>query len=170
MRALIAFVLRHWPALALVTSAAMLAIAHAFQSFGHLAPCTLCLYQRDVYWVALPVCALAVLASPAAPLRSFAPLLGGLMALIFLTGAGIAVYHAGAEWKFWPGPSTCSAAGGSVTAASLAGLLKGARVAPPRCDEAAWVFLGLSMAGWNALISLKLAVWSGIWAGWSIKR
>jgi disulfide bond formation protein DsbB len=169
MRALIAFTLRFWPALALVTAAAMLAIAHAFQTFGHLPPCTLCLYQRDVYWVALPVAALAVLAGRAGPLRPFAPVLGAVMALIFLAGAAIAVYHAGAEWRLWPGPSTCSAAGGGVSAQSLANLMRGAHVEPPRCDKAAWVFLGLSMAGWNALISLKLAVWSGIWAAWSRK-
>jgi disulfide bond formation protein DsbB len=48
--------------------------------------------------------------------------------------------------------------------------LNGAKVAAPRCDKAAWVFLGLSMAGWNALISLKLAGWSAVWAVRSSKR
>ena len=50
--------------------------------------------------------------------------------------------------------------------AVLNALMSGAKVAAPHCDEAAWRFLGLSMAGWNALISLKLAVWSGVWAAW----
>ena len=63
MRAFIASILRHWPALAFVTSAAMLAIAHAFETLGHLAPCTLCLYERQVYWLALPVAALAFIAT-----------------------------------------------------------------------------------------------------------
>jgi disulfide bond formation protein DsbB len=169
MRALIAFTLRHWPALALVTSAAMLAIAHAFQTFGHLAPCMLCLDQRAVYWVALPVTAAALIAGHAAGLRAFTPWLGAAMALVFLTGAGIATYHAGAEWKFWPGPATCSGVGAPASAAALANLMQGAKLAMPSCETAAWRFLGLSMAGWNALISLKLAVWSAIWAGWSRK-
>jgi disulfide bond formation protein DsbB len=170
MRALIASVLRHWPALAFVTSAAMLAIAHAFQTFGHLAPCTLCLYQRQVYWLALPIAALAFIASQGVIPRVFTPWIGGLLTLIFLTGAGIAIYHAGAEWKFWPGPTTCSGGGAKVSAAGLADLLSGGKVAPPRCDKAPWVFLGLSMAGWNALISLKLAGWSAVWAVRSGKR
>ena len=80
-----------------------------------------------------------------------------ILSLIFLYGAGLATYHAGAEWKWWPGPTTCAGGGGSVTAASLFALLNGARVQPPRCDEAAWVWLGLSMAGWNVLASLGLA-------------
>jgi disulfide bond formation protein DsbB len=170
MRALIALTLRHWPALAFLTAAAMLAIAHAFQTFGHLAPCTLCFYERDVYWLALPIAALAFIAGQGVIPRVFTPWIGGLLALIFFTGAGIAIYHAGAEWKFWPGPTTCSGAGAKVSAAGLADLLNGAKVTAPRCDKAPWVFLGLSMAGWNALISLKLAGWSAVWAVRSSKR
>jgi disulfide bond formation protein DsbB len=169
MRALIGFTLRHWSGLALVSAAAMLAIAHGFETFGHLPPCTLCLYQRDVYWTALPIAAagLIVVRMPGARL---APLIGGLLALTFLVGAGIATWHAGAEWKFWPGPKACSGAGGHATAAGLAALMNGARVALPHCDQAAWRFLGLSMAGWNVLISLKLAIWSAIWAVWEARH
>ena len=73
--------------------------------------------------------------------------------------------------KFWPGPATCSGGGGKVTAAAMQDLLNGARLAAPRCDEAAWRFLGLSMAGWNVLISLKMAVWSVLAGlGWEPKR
>ncbi|HEX4199118.1 MAG TPA: disulfide bond formation protein B [Caulobacteraceae bacterium] len=169
MRALIATILRHWPALAFVTSAAMLAIAHAFETFGHLAPCTLCLYERQVYWVALPVAAIAFIAAQGVTPRVLTPWIGWALTLVFAVGAGIAIYHAGAEWKFWPGPTTCTG-GGAVSASGLAGLMHGAKVAAPRCDKAAWVFLGLSMAGWNALISLKLAGWSAAWAVRSGKK
>ncbi len=164
MRALITLCLRHWPLLALVTSIAMLAIAHAFETFGHLAPCTLCLEQREVYWVAIPVAAAAMVAGYYTPLGRLAPYLGGGLAIVFLIGMALAIYHAGAEWKFWPGPQTCSSTGAKVDPGDIANLLKGAKVSAPRCDEAAWRFLGLSMAGWNALISLKLAFWSGVWA------
>ena len=165
LRALINFSLRHWLIIALATSEAMLGIAHAFQTFGHLEPCTLCLQQRDAYWATLWISAIAVVAGrfrQAAPLK---PWFGWALALVFLIGAGIAVRHAGAEWKWWPGPQACSG-GGTVSATDLARLMHGAKSAPPRCDEARWRFLWLSMAGWNALISLKLAVWSGIWATW----
>jgi|SRR6185312_880758 len=164
MRALIALVLRHWPFLALIASIGMLAIAHAFETFGHLAPCTLCLDQRDVYWTAIPVCAAAWAAADIKGFQRVAPWIGWAMMLVFLTGTAIAAYHAGVEWKFWPGPQTCTSTGAHASAADVADLLNGAKVSAPRCDEAAWRFLGVSMAGWNALISLKLAVWSGIWS------
>ena len=149
--------LRHWPVWALLASAALLAIAHAFQTFGGLAPCTLCLQQRDVYWTAIAVAAVALVAARTPARRLLVPALAVLLALVFAVGAAIAARHAGAEWKWWPGPATCSGAGGAVNAAALADLLHGAKVAAPRCDEAAWRWLGLSMAGWNFLISLGLA-------------
>ncbi len=169
MRPLIGFTLRHWLALALTASAAMLAIAHGFETFGHLAPCTLCYYQRDAYWAALwiAVVGLIALRGPLAPL---APLAGWLLAAAFLAGAGIAVWHAGAEWKFWPGPKTCASGGEGASAAGLAALMQGSKIAAPHCDEAAWRLWGLSMAGWNALISLKLAIWSAVWSVWSARR
>ena len=155
-------VTRHWPLIAFLSSALMLAIAHAFEKIGGLAPCHLCLKQREVYWVAATV-ALAALAIQRTPLaeRLRRPM-NLLLAAIFLYGAGLAAYHAGAEWKWWPGPKACSG-GGLAQAASLEAMLKGEiKIKPPACDKAAWVFLGLSMAGWNVLISLKLAVWSAL--------
>ena len=154
--------LDRWRLCALLASAVMLAVAHAFQAFEHLAPCTLCLRQRDVYWVAAGVAlaGMVVVRLPGGPRLRQASC--WLLALIFLTGCGIAVYHAGAEWKFWPGPKACSGAGSAaVDAQALTALLNGAKIRPPACDKAAWVFLGLSMAGWNALISLALAGLSG---------
>ena len=164
MRRLIHAVLRHWLLIALATSAAMLAIAHGFETFGGLPPCTLCLRQREVYWVALVLAGSGVIISHVPRLERFTRLFGGLLGLVFLTGLGVAVYHAGAEWKWWPGPTTCASTGAPVSAAALAGLLRGAKVSAPHCDVAAWRMLGLSMAGWNALISLKLAAWSLVFA------
>jgi len=153
-------ILRHWPWVALASSLAMLAIAHAFETFGRLAPCELCLKEREVYWIAATLAALGIG-------LGFTPLktgrwVSGVLALVFLGGAGLAAYHAGAEWKFWPGPASCAAGHVQVTAADLSRLLNGGPVAAPACDKAAWVFLGISMAGWNALISLKLAVLSAL--------
>ena len=154
MTSLVAFVLRLWPLWAACASAAMLGTAHAFETFGGLAPCTLCLYQRDVYWLALAVGVVGfALAYGRAPWMG--PVANAVLGLVFLAGAGVAAYHAGVEWKWWPGPTTCSG-GGAVSAASLNALLAGAKIAPPRCDEAAWRMFGLSMAGWNTLVSLGL--------------
>lgn len=153
---IVAIALEWWPLIALLASAAMLATAHAFETFGKLYPCTLCLKQREVFWVAGTVALIALAAryTPwAARLRRPFDM---LLAVIFLYGAGLAAYHAGVEWKWWPGPTTCS--GGTTAAAGdLVAMLKGDKIKPPACDKAAWIFLGISMAGWNALISLGLA-------------
>jgi disulfide bond formation protein DsbB len=149
--------LDRWRLCALLASAAMLAIAHAFETFGGLAPCALCLRQREVYWVAL-VLALAfmvVVRLPGGP--RWREVSCWILALVFLGGAGVAAYHAGVEWKFWPGPATCSGGGGAVSVQDLRAMLAGERIAPPSCDKAAWVFAGLSMAGWNAVASLLLS-------------
>jgi disulfide bond formation protein DsbB len=148
--------LRWWPLAAFLASATMLAIAHAFQTFGGLEPCNLCLKQREVYWTALGVAGVGVLLSRFNwTTRSRLAVLF-LLGAIFLYGAGLAAFHAGVEWKWWPGPTTC-VAGSGVSADDLTAMLGGASIKAPACDVAAWVFLGLSMAGWNALISLGLA-------------
>lgn len=146
----------HWPALAFVACAVMLGAAHAFETFGKLAPCLLCLKQREVYWVTGTVALVAVLLSRTAWADRVRKPLIVLIGLGFLYGAGLATYHAGAEWKWWPGPAAC-AAGGAASAGDLVAMLKGAKIAAPSCDKAVWIFLGLSMAGWNAVISLGLA-------------
>jgi disulfide bond formation protein DsbB len=159
MASLLLPILDRWRLAALAASAAMLAIAHAFQTFGGLAPCELCLKQRTVYWVAGAVAAAAmvVVRLPGGP--RWRPASCWLLALIFLVGAGIAGYHAGVEWKFWPGPQSCSG-GGVVTAAALKDLLNGGGVKMPACDQPAWKFAGLSMAGWNTVASLILVALS----------
>ena len=151
--------LSRWRLCALVVSAAMLAIAHGFQTFGGYQPCTLCLRQREVYWVAggLALGFMILVRLPGG--ARWRQISCWVVGLAFLAGCAIAVYHAGAEWKFWPGPSTCSSAGGAggVSAAAMQDLLNGAKIHPPACDQAAWVFAGLSMAGWNAVASLGLS-------------
>jgi disulfide bond formation protein DsbB len=146
---------KHWPIVAFVISAGMLAVAHGFQTFGGLAPCHLCLKQREVYWVAMGISAVAVLAGftrIGAPAPRIASL---LLAATFAYGAYLAAFHAGAEWKWWPAPATCSSSG-AVTAADLQALLSGAAKKAPACDQAPWRFLWLSMAGWNCLVSVGL--------------
>ena len=155
---------RYWIAVALLASAAMLGAAHAFETFGGLSPCELCLKEREVYWVAMAAAA-AGLALEFTPVKARRWVCAAL-ALIFLFGAGLATYPAGAEWKFWPGPASCSGGAMHASAADMARLLSGKAMHAPSCDAAAWIFLGISMAGWNALISLGLAVSSAV-AAWT---
>lgn len=84
--------------------------------------------------------------------------LGALAAMI--TG-GIGVYHAGVEWKWWPGPSSCSGGGADLSALDGNALLSlDGPAGVVMCDEIVWQLFGLSMAGWNALISFGLvALW-----------
>ena len=146
---------KRWPYVAFVISAAMLAIAHAFQTFGHLEPCHLCLKEREVYWAAMAVSALAI-AAELTRVRAPAPRIGSLvLAAVFAYGTYLAAFHAGAEWKWWPAPEGCSSTG-PVNMAALKALLEGTGAKTPACDQAPWVFLGLSMAGWNCLISAGL--------------
>ncbi len=153
-----------WAGAAALASAAMLAAAHAFETFGGYAPCALCLTAREIYWTALAIGGLGFVASAALSNAWLAQLTAALLTLAFLVGIGIAVYHAGAEWKFWPGPSTCAGAltgGGAAGGDLLAELQKPIAVVP--CDEAAWRMFGVSMAGYNAVISFGLMALSA-WA------
>jgi disulfide bond formation protein DsbB len=153
---------RHRPALAaalavLAIGGAALAGAWGFQLIGGLPPCHLCLLQRIPYYLGLPVAAAVALGAwrgvPPAWLR-----LGlALVALAMLTTAGIAAYHAGVEWGWWAGPADCSGEAikplGSVD--DLLAQMNTVQVV--RCDVPALVVLGLSLAGWNVLLSLGLA-------------
>ena len=88
------------------------------------------------------------------------------MALAFLINAGVGIYHSGIEWKWWEGPASCS---GGVAVEWGEGGVAGAieRATVVSCSEASWRMLGLSFAGWNAVISALLA---GIAAWGAAKR
>jgi disulfide bond formation protein DsbB len=128
--------------------------ALAFEHIGGYTPCPLCLKQRYAYYVGVPLLFIALVLIGADRPRA-AALLFAVVAIAFLGNAGLGVYQAGAEWKFWPGPDTC--AGGQGLATDAGGLLEDlSRAQVTRCDEAAWRFLGLSFAGWNAVASFVL--------------
>ena len=130
--------------------------AFLFQWAGY-APCPLCLQQRWAYYAVIPLSLIfAGIDRSNAGIARWGLL---LIALILIANSIFGIYHAGAEWKFWPGPQSCSGVG-KVTAADLNAFLEGAKVRGPSCEDAAWRFAGLSMAGWNALVSLGLAAMS----------
>src|SRR5215472_12287555 len=102
------FALQRWPTFAFIASAAMLAAAHAFETFGHLPPCHLCLKQREAYWIALSVAAAAIALQRLAPRPPWRRIAGALLAAVFAYGAYQAAFQAGAEWKWWPAPQGCA--------------------------------------------------------------
>ena len=132
--------------------------ALGFQYIGGYLPCKLCLEQRYPYYAGIPLMALAAASSglkwPAGLTRALLAL-GGLL---MLAGLGLAIFHAGVEWKFWAGPTDCTAVAMSITtdAGNLLGDLNA--VHPPACDTAALRVFGLSFAGWNAIASLILMI------------
>jgi disulfide bond formation protein DsbB len=145
-----------WGAGLMFVATAAIAAALAFQYIGGYQPCPLCLEQRTAYYVGIPAAFLALVLLSAGKPRIAAFVLFAV-ALAFLYNAGLGVYHAGAEWKFWDGPQTCSAGGALAPLGGKAGgLLGNLDVKVQRCDEAAWRFAGLSFAGWNVVISLAL--------------
>ncbi|MCC8936241.1 disulfide bond formation protein B [Bradyrhizobium sp. Arg68] len=139
-----------------VIAAATLAGAWFFQLVLEILPCPLCLEQRYAYYLAVPLGAVVAFAAAKGAPRPV--LLAGLaiLGLAALANAGLGAYHAGVEWGFWPGPTDCS---GPVMDFSKAGSLLEQldKVKVVRCDEVQWRFLGISLAGYNVLISLLMA-------------
>jgi disulfide bond formation protein DsbB len=146
-------------------AAATLAGAWFFQLVLGLVPCPLCLEQRYAYYLAVP---LGVLVAIAAAKDAPRPVLLAGLALLTLAALGNAVlggYHAGVEWKFFQGPTDCTGPVGNLgSAGNLLARLDTVKVV--RCDEIQWTFLGLSLAGYNALISLLMAAIGG----WGLVR
>ncbi|WP_170358596.1 disulfide bond formation protein B [Ruegeria arenilitoris] len=137
-------------------SAALLLGAWGFQYLGGLAPCKMCIWQRYPHGAAVLIGAMAL----ALPRATLLPLLGALAAL---TTAAIGVFHAGVEQKWWEGPSSCTS--GDIGGLSTEDLMEQIMSAPlVRCDDIPWQMLGLSMAGWNAVLSgVLVLVWIAAW-------
>jgi disulfide bond formation protein DsbB len=137
--------------------AAALLGAWYFQYVVGLQPCPLCLQQRIPYYIIIPAAVLIGIGAHRASSRRLLSAALLLVALVLLISAGLGVYHAGVEWKWWAGPTDC-AGGASFTpgsAGDLLGRMQSTRV--ERCDEAPWRWLGLSLAGWNVVVSFGLA-------------
>lgn len=150
------------PWIVLAASMATLGGAYFFQYGLGYAPCHLCLQERIPYIFAIGAALIAGILAREANL-GFAPLIFiGLCALAFAIGAGLSGFHAGVEYKWWPGPSSCT--GGGIVSNSLndlqSELQTGMRA--PQCDKAAWTLFGISLAGFNMLISLALFVLSSL--------
>jgi disulfide bond formation protein DsbB len=140
-----------------VASTVVVLGASFFQHVVGIPPCPLCLEQRIPHYIAVP---LALVVALVAWRRAPPPLtaLGfAALALAMLTAAGIGAYHAGVEWGFWAGPTDCT---GEIAPFGNAGSLLSQMQTTSviRCDVVLFRFLGLSLAGWNAVMSTGLAL------------
>jgi len=139
-------VLARW--IALLVPAALLGGAYAFQYLGGLFPCEMCWWQRYALFAALAFAVLALL------------IRGGrwlvlLAALAIAASAAIGGYHAGVEYHWWEGFTACTSNVAFDKGDPLAAIMAAPSV---RCDEVQWKLLGISMAGYNFLISGAAAV------------
>ncbi|MEM6944760.1 MAG: disulfide bond formation protein B [Pseudomonadota bacterium] len=147
--------------LAATGSALLLMAALAFQYLGGLVPCPLCIWQR---WPHLAAVFIGILAVTALWRQRRTLAILGTVAMA--ASAVLGFYHAGVEYGWWPGPGACTA--GDATRLSTDDLMAQIMEAPiVRCDEVSWSFLSVSMAGWNAVVSLGLAaLWTGSIVWW----
>ena len=133
----------------------VLAAVFAFEHLMGLAPCPLCLNQRIAFYLAVPLGLLAALSATKKPSLSTISFIA--LTLIFITNSAYGGYHAGIEWGYWPGPASC--AGNTFEVTNIEELILSLENgAPPSCSEAPWRLFGLSLAGYNMLASLGLAL------------
>jgi len=134
-------------------SAALLLGALAFQYLGGLAPCEMCIWQRWPHGAAILVgLGGGLLVTSSVVPQSFSRVLAVLAIIAIAISGAIGVFHAGVEWKLWPGPTACTGIGYIPGAEGPFQVV--------RCDEAQWRLLGISLAGYNAIISLGVAAFA----------
>ncbi len=159
---------RWWSITALVLSLLILGAAWSSQIFGGLLPCHLCLKQRDVYWIAVGVSLVASIWALFTGAKGPPRVFSFVLFAVFATGAALAFFHAGVELKWWPGPQSCTASNTDISIDQMAAFLGGAVSHSPMCDVAQWRMFGISMAGYNAIVSGCLALASLI-ASWRFR-
>lgn len=139
--------------IALLLPLALIGGALGSQFFGHLVPCEMCMWQRWPHYVAIGVAILAFVV----PDRRATYALVALAALLIAVSGGIGVFHAGVEYKWWPGITPCTAT--FKPGATGLDIIEMIRHAPMvRCDTAQWTLFGISLAGFNAILSIAGAI------------
>jgi disulfide bond formation protein DsbB len=152
---------RPWlaPLLLAAISAAAVLIAIGSQRWGGLQPCVLCIWQRWAHGGVI-LAALIALGAAMYGARRGAAWLTALAGAAALVGTGIALYHVGVEQQWWPGTSGCGA-GARSGAGGLDALRAQIESAPIiRCSDVPWSLFGISMAGYNAILSAALALFA----------
>jgi disulfide bond formation protein DsbB len=159
----------NFPGLALFAlSTGLILGAWGFQTIGGLAPCPLCLEQR-VPWYLMIVLSGALAAVPPGTLPSNARKLMFAIAFgLVIWSAYLGLYHAGVEYKWWPGPATCTTGGAKVDGSIGLDQLGGTKI--PMCDIVPWSMFGISLAGFNFLFSLVGVALAGLGLATSLRE
>ncbi|HHL43763.1 MAG TPA: disulfide bond formation protein B [Hellea balneolensis] len=154
---------KSWPLLAFLLSSGLLLGALAFEHIGGLAPCQMCYWQRHAHKAVIFISGLALIYQYGLKKEQHIRTFNLLIGLAFLVSFGLAFWHTGVELKWWPGPKTCSAiqTGKVITGEDIFKALDG-KVKLPSCGDVPWSLFGLSMAAYNAILSLGAAVLSFI--------
>jgi len=138
-----------------IAGALALATVYFFQYGLLIKPCPLCLEQRISYYICVPLAAMLWLGARHSASRKVLILGFVVIAGVMLWNSGLSIYHAGVEYKFWQGPTDCS--GPIDKFGSVGNILNQLqRISLVRCDEVAWSFLGISLAGYDVFLSLGL--------------
>jgi disulfide bond formation protein DsbB len=152
---------RSAPAFLFAVSGALVLGALGFQFIGGLAPCEMCHWQRWAHLAVMGVAGLGWLTGNRA--------LGWLAIFAMAGSAGLGLFHAGVELKWWPGVTACASP--VVPGMSMDAMMDSLLAAPlARCDEIPWSLLGVSMAGWNALVSAGAALCGAMLMLFTAKR
>lgn len=138
---------KKYPFVLFTIGVVMMGFAHYSELVWGLRPCSLCYWQRYIWYAIIAVCAMMMLANIGKYLQY-------LLGLLLLSSMILAIYHTGVEYQWWQGPSTCTGAIKATSAEDFAQILKNRPIT--RCDEVQWALFGLSMAGYNVLISFVL--------------
>ncbi|WP_127144186.1 disulfide bond formation protein B [Pelagibacterium montanilacus] len=129
--------------------------ALAFEHIGGLYPCPLCLEQRWPYYIGLPMLAVVILGWNRLG-QTVRVGLSGAVAALFVWGTWMGIYHTGVEWDIFEGPASCSGVGDDAVSLDMLGDLSGVRIVP--CDAVQFELLGISLAGFNAIISAIIVI------------
>ncbi len=150
---------RNWPLLALLLSLSLWMGALGFQHIGGMQPCQMCYWQRHAHKAVLLIAILGLLTRQTTMDRRWERMFLVLLGLAFLVSFGLAIWHTGVEYKWWEGPRSCM---GEAVAINKEDILKALEspVKMPSCGDIPWIMLGISMAGYNAIISLIAALMS----------
>jgi len=150
---------RNWPLLALLISLSLWLGALGFQHIGGMQPCQMCYWQRHAHKAVLIIAVLALLTRQTIVDKKWERCFLILLGLAFIVSFGLAFWHAGVEYKWWAGPRSCSGEAVVINAADILKALE-TPVKMPACGDVPWSLLGISMAGYNAIISLGAALMS----------
>jgi len=150
---------RNWPILALLLSLSLWMGALGFQYIGGMQPCQMCYWQRHAHKAVLVIAILALIIQQITMGKKWERRFLVLLGLAFLVSFGLAFWHMGVEYEWWTGPRSCM---GEAVVINTADILKALEtpVKMPSCGDVPWSMLGVSMAGYNAIISMGAALFS----------